>query len=370
MAHVLKTPRVALVHDWLVSRGGAERVLYDFHLLYPEAPIYVLVYDAEKAPEWTHSCDIRTTYIQKIPCAKNHHRLLLSLMPKAWESLDLTEYDLVISSCASCCKGVITRPDAVHVCFCHSPSRYVWDLYFDYYRDANVIKRFFMPHMIHKVRMWDYLAAQRVDYFISNSDFVGKRIAKFYRREAATIHPSTPVKAQQIKRAEGYYLVVSRFVKYKRVDIAIEACNKLKRKLIVVGSGGEEEKRLRETAGATIEFRGHVTDEEMESLYAGADAFLFPGIEDFGLTPIEAMASGVPVLAYGEGGALETVLPGKTGLFFEEQTASSLVQCIESFESHTLLFNRKEIAEYAEQFSSEHFREEISSFCNGLLDMT
>ena len=262
----------------------------------------------------------------------------------------------------SCCKGVITRPDAVHVCFCHSPIRYVWDLYYDYLNDAGAIKGFFMRRWIHGIRMWDFLAAQRVDYFISNSDYVGKRIKKYYRRDSRTIHPSTPIKSSCVQDAQGYYLVVSRFVGYKRVDLAIEACNKLGRKLKIIGSGGEEEKRLRSIAGPTIEFLGRVTDEEMEAAYAGADAFLFPGVEDFGLTPIEAMSSGVPVLAYGEGGALETVIGGETGLFFGEQSADSLADCILKFEADGVNLSRQEIADYAQKFAPEVFRENILNY--------
>lgn len=368
MSQDAKRFNVALVQDWLVSRGGAERVLYDFHKLFPDAPIYTLVYDEEKAPKWCRECDIRTTYIQKWPGGKSHHKLLLSFMPKAWEALDLTEYDIVLSSCSSCCKGVITRPDALHICYCHSPIRYVWDLYFDYLRDAGPVKRFFMKKMIHKVRMWDYLAAQRVDAFVSNSDYVGERIRKYYRRDSVTVHPATPVRASEVCEPAGYYLVVSRFVRYKRVDIAIEACNKLGRKLVIVGSGGEEERRLRELAGPTVEFKGAVSDNEIEDLYKGADAFLFPGIEDFGLTPIEAMSSGVPVLALAKGGALETVLDGATGLLFAEQTPEAMAECILRFESSGVSMCREEIANQTmSRFSEERFMREIEALCNRLV---
>lgn len=361
MENSLKGKKVVLVHDWLVSRGGGERVLFDFHQLFPEAPIYTLVYDEERAPEWTRRCDVRTTYLQRWPGAKSHHKLLLSFMPKAWESLDLTEYDLVLSSCASCCKGVITRPDAVHVCYCHSPIRYVWDLYYEYLRDAGAVKRFFMKKMIHKVRMWDFQAAQRVDRFVANSDYVGKRIAKFYRRGSTTIHPGIMLSEGPVSEERGdYYFVLSRFVSYKRVDLAIEACNMLKRRLIVAGSGGEEEKKLRAMAGPTVEFVGSVTDEQLSGYYRHARAFLFPGIEDFGLTPIEAMAGGAPVLAYGEGGALETVVDGETGMFFHEQTAAALAKCIEEFESRS--FSAAVCRARAEQFSSERFKSEIRQF--------
>lgn len=349
--------KVALVHDWLVSSGGGERVLKVFHNMFPDAPIYTLVYDETKAPAWTRDCDIRTTYIQKWPGAKSHHKLLLSFMPKAWEALDLSEYDLVLSSCSSCCKGVITGPETLHVCYCHSPIRYVWDLYYEYLGSSGVIKQAAMKKMIHNVRMWDYLAAQRVDAFVANSDFVGKRISKFYRRDSVTVHPSGLLYEGDVQdEPDDYYLVVSRFVKYKRNDLAIEACNELGKRLIVVGSGGEDEKRLHEIAGPTIEFKGSVSDEELVELYKGARALLFPGLEDFGLTPVEAMSAGCPVFAYGKGGALETVVNGETGLLFDSQDVQSLAQCIEKSERKPLLKTRKEIQAYAKSFSEDAFK--------------
>ena len=363
MPTTFKDLKVALVHDWLVGRGGGERVLYDIHTLFPDAPIYTLVYDQDKAPEWCKECDIRTTYIQKWPGAKSHHKLLLSFMPKAWEALDLTEYDLVISCCASCCKGVITRPDALHVCYSFSPTRYVWDLYYDYLENTNAIKRFFMKRMIHKVRLWDFQAAQRVDHFAADSNVVGSRIKKYYRRDFTTIYPGTRINEYPItEMPDDYYLVVARFVRYKRVDLAIEACNQLKKKLVVIGSGGEEEERLKKLAGDTVEFLGRVSDEEMERYYSRAKAFLFPGIEDYGITPVEAMSAGVPVLAFGKGGALETVQDGKTGLYFHDQTVSGLVHCIEEFERNGVAYSRQQIHDYSLNFSDEIFKGNFTNF--------
>lgn len=363
MPTTFKDLKVALVHDWLVGRGGGEQVLYDIHTLFPDAPIYTLVYDQDKAPEWCKECDIRTTYIQKWPGAKSHHKLLLSFMPKAWEALDLTEYDLVISCCASCCKGVITRPDALHVCYSFSPTRYVWDLYYDYLENTNAIKRFFMKRMIHKVRLWDFQAAQRVDHFAADSNFVGSRIKKYYRRDFTTIYPGTRINEYPItEMPDDYYLVVARFVRYKRVDLAIEACNQLKKKLVVIGSGGEEEERLKKLAGDTVEFLGRVSDEEMERYYSRAKAFLFPGIEDYGITPVEAMSAGVPVLAFGKGGALETVQDGKTGLYFHDQTVSGLVHCIEEFERNGVAYSRQQIHDYSLNFSDEIFKGNFTNF--------
>lgn len=356
--------KVALVYDWLVTgAGGGERVLHDLHLMYPDAPIYTLVYDGTKAPGWLSDCDVRTTYIQNWPGAKSHHRLLLSFMPKAWEALDLSEYDLVISACSSCCKGVITRPDAEHICYSFSPTRYVWDLYHEYMAGAGSVKRLFMPGMIHKVRMWDFQAAQRVDHFVADSDFVGSRIRKYYRRDSTTIYPGAHINEYPIvDEPDDYYLVVSRFVHYKRVDIAVEACNQLGKRLVVIGSGGEEEQRLRSMAGPTVEFLGRVSDEEMERWYSRAKGFLFPGIEDYGITPIEAMSAGVPVLAYGKGGALETVSDGKTGLFFHEQSPKGLAGCIERFEREGVAYTRQQIHDYSLGFSEEVFRQKMGDF--------
>ena len=354
--------KVALVHEWLISNAGSERVLLDLHEIWPDAPIYTLVYDETKAPDWTHDCDIRTTRLQRIPGAKTHHKLMLSMMPRAWEELDLTSYDLVVSSCSSCCKGVITRPDALHVCYCHSPIRYAWDLYHEYLAGTDRIRRAAMRRIIPRIREWDFLAAQRVDAFVANSAYVAQRINKFYRREAEVIHPAMPVSAAEPREPEDYYLVVSRFVSYKRVDLAIEACNLRGARLKVVGSGGEEEGRLRELAGPTVEFVGYVEDDAMVDLYAGAKALLFPGVEDFGLTPIESMASGTPVLAFAKGGVLETVRDGETGLFFPEQSAVSLATCMERLEDEGVAWSRDQIADYGKGFSRERFREDFSAF--------
>lgn len=362
--------RVALVHDWLVGAGGGERVLKHLHEMFPQAPIFTLVYDEDRAPSWVAKCDVRTTYIQKWPGAKINHKVLLGFMPKAWESLDLTSYDLVISTCASCCKGVITRPDAVHVCYSFSPTRYIWDMYHEYLASAGLLKRVIMPHVIHKVRLWDFQAAQRVDHFVADSNFVGSRIKKYYRRDYVTVYPGAHISDLPLREdREDYYLIVSRFVAYKRVDLAIEACNMLKRRLVVIGSGGEEEKRLRRIAGPTIEFIGNVTDEQMEEYYAGARAFLFPGLEDYGLTPVEAMSAGTPVLAYGGGGALETVLDGKTGLFFHNQTAADLTRCIERFEREGVEYSRAQIRQHSQNFSEEKFKEQMISFLQGILGL-
>lgn len=359
--------KVALVHDWLVNAGGAEKVLWQFHLLFPEAPIYTLVFDPACGGGLFRDCDVRTTWLQKIPMATKLYKNMLTLMPGAWERLDLTGYDLVLSSCSSCAKGVITRPDAVHICYCHTPTRYIWDFYYTYLQNAGRLKRMLMPPLIHKMRIWDQLAANRVDYFISNSNYISQRIRKYYRRDSVTIYPPVHInESPVVENSDDFYLVVSRFVYYKRIDIAIAACNMLGKNLVIIG-GGDQEKKLRQLAGPTVKFLGHLGDCEMMSYYLRAKAFLFPGEEDFGITPVEAQSAGCPVLAFGKGGALETVIGGKTGLFFPQQTVESMADCIRQFEKDGVSCTREEIRAHSLRFGEQRFREEIQRECARLI---
>lgn len=355
--------KIAIVHDWLTSYAGADRVVDQLEQTFPGAPIFTLVYDKKKFPEHFQKYDVRTTYIQKIPFAIKLYKYLLTLMPGAFEALDLTEYDLVISSCSSCSKGIITRPDAVHICYCHTPTRYIWDFYYTYLRNASWLKRKMMPHMIHKMRIWDKCAADRVDYFVANSNYIAQRIKKYYRRDSVTIYPPVHINDYPVvEKPDNYYLVVGRFVYYKRIDLAIQACNSLGRRLIIVG-GGDEDKKLRAMAGPTVEFKGAVSDEEIQRLYIHAKAFLFPGEEDFGITPVEAQSAGCPVLAYGRGGVAETVLAEKTGLFFEQQTPESLVDCMQKFEEDGVGFSRAQIREHSLRFEEARFTQDIKKYC-------
>ena len=354
--------KIAIVQEWMVSIGGSEKVVYDIHKIFPDAPIYTLVYDKKNGPSWAKDLDIRTTKVQKIPFATKIYKNLLTFMPKAWEALDLTEFDLIISSNHSFDKCIITRPDALHICYCHSPIRYVWDLYHEYMRGAGFLKRLVFKHSVSKLRIIDYVSAQRVDYFVANSYNIANRIRKFYKREADVIYPGCPINKFDVMDNEGdYYLIVSRFVYYKRIDLAIEACNRLGKKLVIVGKGGEE-KKLKKIAGNTIEFKGFCSDDELEQIYLNAKAFLFPGDEDFGITPVEAQSAGLPVLAYGKGGALETVLDGKTGMFFSEQSVESLVECIERFEKEGVEYSKKQIRKHSMIFSEERFSREFQAY--------
>lgn len=359
----LEDMKVAIVHDWLVTYAGADRVVDQLHQIFPNAPIYALVYDKAKMPKRFENYDIRTTYIQKFPFATRLYKSMLTLMPRAFEQLDLSEFDLVISSCSSCSKGVITRPDAVHICYCHTPIRYVWDFYYTYLKNTSWLKRKLMPRMIHRVRMWDRLAADRVDHFIANSHYIAKRIKKYYRRDAEVIYPGVHINPYDVlEQSDDYYLMVGRMTYYKRCDIAVQACTALNKRLIVVGKG-EEAKKLRTMAGDTVSFTGALSDEEIKKLYLGAKAFLFPGEEDFGITPVEAQSAGCPVLAFGKGGATETVMDGKTGLLFEEQTVESMQACIQRFEKEGVSFTREQIREHSKKFSEERFRSEMRAFC-------
>ncbi|MDD4851269.1 MAG: glycosyltransferase [Gemmiger sp.] len=357
-----KKPKVAIIHDWLVAYAGADRVLDRMVRIFPGAVVYTLVYDKANMPAWFAGYDIRTTYIQKLPFATKIYKALLPFMPAAFEALDLSEYDMVISSCSSCSKGVITRPDAVHICYCNTPIRYAWDFYYTYRDNASWLAQRIMPHQMHKLRQWDKCAADRVDYFIANSHFIAKRIKKYYRRDSDVIYPCVHINPQPLLPKEDFYLVVGRFTWYKRMDLAVAACTQLGRRLVVVGTGGEE-KRLRALAGPTIEFKGTLSDEEIQSYYLRAKAFLFPGEEDFGITPVEAQSAGTPVLAYGRGGACETVADGKTGLLFHAQTVEALVTCIEQFEAEGVSDTPAEIRNHSLRFSEERFDAELKAYC-------
>lgn len=355
--------KVAIVHDWLVSYAGADRVVDCMHHVFPDAPIYTLVYDKDKMPAWFRDYDIRTTWIQKLPFATRLYKKLLPLMPGAFEALDLSEYDLVLSSSSSCSKGVITRPDAVHICYCHTPIRYVWDFYYTYRANANPLVRAVMPGQMHKLRQWDKCAADRVDYFIANSRYIAQRIKKYYRRDSDVIYPCVHINQSPFVEKEDFYLVVGRFTWYKRIDLAVAACTKLGRRLVVIGAG-DEESRLRAIAGPTVEFKGGgLSDEEVRDYYLRAKAFLFPGEEDFGITPVEAQSAGTPVLAYGRGGACETVEDGRTGLLFHAQTVDSLAECIEKFEAEGVACTKEEIRAHSLRFSEERFEAQLRAYC-------
>ncbi|ABY93544.1 glycosyltransferase family 4 protein [Thermoanaerobacter sp. X514] len=352
--------KIAIIHDWLTNMGGAERVILAFHEIFPDAPIYTSVYNPDKLPEEFRKMDIRTSFIQKLPKAKTKYNIYLPLMPVAFEQFDLSEYDVVLSSSSSCAKGVITRADTLHICYCHTPMRYAWDFYHEYKQNAPKWQRKFIPFLMNYIRMWDRLSADRVDYFIANSSAVARRIKKHYRRDAVVINPPVDTNFYTPKdEDEDYFLIVSRLVEYKRIDIAIEAFNDLGLPLIIIGDGPERSK-LQKMAKSNIRFLGRLPDEEVKEYYAKCRAFIFPGEEDFGITPLEAQASGRPVIAFGKGGVLDSVIDGLTGIFFKDQNKESLKEAIKRFEK--IDFSKETIRKHAEKFDVKIFKKKIYDF--------
>lgn len=353
--------RVAIVTDWMSNVGGGGRVLTHLHDMYPDAPIYTSISDPARLPAAMRKWDIRTSFLQRVPFARRRYQAFLPLMPLAFEQFDLREFDLVISTSSACAKGVITGPDTVHVCYCYTPCRYIWDLYHDYTRDLPF--RWAVAPVAHWLRIWDRLASDRVDHFVAISHEVSRRVRRHYRRDAEVVYP--PVDLERFTPsgapAEDFYLVVSRLVGYKRIDLAVEAANRLGRRLLVVGEGPAR-RRLAALAGPTVQFLGHLPDEEVASLLARCRAFLFPGWEDFGIAPVEAQAAGRPVIAYGRGGALETVVDGTTGLFFEEQNAESLIDAMLELEARE--FDSGACRRNAERFGGAEFRYRVLEAIN------
>ena len=349
--------KVAITADWLNSFGGAERVLLELHDMFPEAPIFTTVHYPRALPPSMQNWDVRTSFLQKIPLARRRHQTFLPLMPLAFEQFDLGDYDVVLTTSSSCAKGVITRPGTLNLCYCYTPSRYLWDLYHEYTRSHKA--RALIAPIIHWLRMWDRLSADRVDYFVAISHEVAGRIKRHYGRESEVIYPQVDVDRSVPNRRppEDFYLVVSRLVAYKRIDLAVKAATRLGRRLIVVGTGPEF-KKLKAIAGPTVEFLHSRSDAEIADLYARCRAFLFPGFEDFGITPVEAQAAGRPVVAYGKGGATETVIDGVTGVLFSEQNVASLTAALLQLDKLSL--DSVTIRRNAERFDRSEFRRRLA----------
>ncbi|MCJ8518614.1 glycosyltransferase involved in cell wall biosynthesis [Pseudorhizobium tarimense] len=350
--------RVAIVHYWLVSMRGGERVVEALCDMYPDADIFTLVCDHEKISDKIRRHRIFTSFLQRIPGARRRYQSLLPLMPFALEGFDLSGYDLVLSSESGPAKGVIPPPQAVHVCYCHSPMRYIWDHYHLYRRNAGFLARLMMPLIAPLLRAWDAGSSLRVDRFVANSHHVASRIGKYYRRSCVVVHP--PVAIEEFAPSAGFddfYLCAGQIVPYKRVDLAVRTFTKLNRNLVVVGDGDNQDLgALKRIAGPTIRFTGPASFPELKDYLARCRALIFPGEEDFGIVPVEAMASGRPVIAFGKGGALDTIVPGHTGLLFKEQTVDSLADAIDLFETMEHSFHPELIQLHAAQFSIENFK--------------
>ena len=354
--------RVALVHYWLVNMRGGEKVLESLCRLYPHADIYTHVLEPNRLSPLLRSKTIHTTFINRLPGSSTHYQKYLPLMPLALEQLDLRAYDLVISSESGPAKGVITRADTAHLCYCHSPMRYLWDFYQDYLEDAGQATRLVMRPLFSRLRQWDVASAGRADRILANSHTVARRIARWWRREAAVVHPPVDTSPYLLNRApapDAPYLCLGQLVPYKRTDLAVQACSETGRPLIVAGEG-KDRARLERMAGPSVRFVGRVDDAEAARLYASCRALIFPGEEDFGMVPVEAMAAGCPVIAYGRGGALETVRDNETGLFFANQSVPSLLEALKRFETRES-FDPAILRSQAERFNETVFHEKIQA---------
>lgn len=357
----LAEARTALLHDYLVDNGGAERVVEVFQEMFPAAPLYTSLYTPATTLDSFAGTNIHTSFLQKLKLTKRNYKWVLPVYPAAFASFDLKQFDLLLSSTTSFAKGVRKKRSACHFCFIHTPTRFIW-LYDNYIVQENLRgpKKLALDAALPLLRRWDYRAAQRVNYFIANSENTRQRVEKFYKREA-TVIPS-PIDAARFEPSNGYddyLLVVSRLVPYKRIDLAVAAAARLDRPLKIVGSGVDLE-RLKTLAGPKTEFLGRVDDTGLKELYRRCQALIFPGEEDFGLTPLEAMASGRPVIAYRAGGALETIKEGQTGLFFDEQTVDSLAATLARFDPAQ--FSTAELREWAEGFDKELFKQKLRRF--------
>ncbi len=353
--------KVAIIHYWFVNMRGGEKVVEALLDLYPQADIYTHVYDPASVSEKIQQRVVATTFIQNLPWAKKYYQSYLPLMPIALEQLDLRDYDLILSSESGPAKGVMTSPDALHICYCHSPMRYLWDMYHDYREKTSWLKRLLMPLLSHYLRLWDLATASRVDYFVANSTFVQKRIKKFYRRKSEVIYP--PVNVEEFYLAEkvgSFYLMVGQLVSYKNTRLAVEAFNENGKSLVIIGSG-EELEMLKGIAADNVSLLGYQDFETIKYHYAHCKALIFPGVEDFGMVPVEAMASGRPVIALGKGGALDTVIDGVTGVLFKKPSVLCLNSAIEQFEQQYTKFNPQKIQNHAIQFDHSVFINRINT---------
>ncbi|MFH0969049.1 MAG: glycosyltransferase [Patescibacteria group bacterium] len=382
-----KDLKIALVHDFLVQYGGAERVLEVISEMFPEAPIYTLLYDKEKQGNKFRNKEIRTSYLQKFPkFLRKHYQWLLPFFMVAPETFDLRDFDMVISSTGAWSKGIIARLNTIHISYLHSPMRFVWDHNEEYLKEEK--KRcFFARIILNYVRMWDKLAAERPDYLIANSKYTQSRISKYYRRSSTVIYPPAYDENKDFKfqipnpksetnlnnqttnyklQATNYFLIVSRLSPYKKVDLAIEAFNKLGLPLVVIGEG-KQKKYLEKIAKDNIKILGWVDENKLRDYYSKARAFIFPSCDDFGMTIVEAMSYGVPVIAYEKGGALEIIEEGKTGEFFEAQTAEVLADGVRRLMENENNYKKEDIINKAREFSVDRFKRELREFINKVI---
>jgi len=359
--------KVAIIHYWLVGMRGGEKVVEALCELFPQADIFTHVYVPDKVSEKVRRHRVIPTFINALPRAARMYKSYLPLMPLALEQLDLRDYDLIISSESGPAKGIVARPDALHVCYCHTPMRYLWNMYHEYRNEAGFFTRIMMPPLAHYLRMWDVSSAARVDSFVANSATVARRISRYYGAASTIIHPPVDTDAFSIappSELGDYYLMAGELVSYKRPELAVRAFNEMQLKLIVIG-GGERLSEIRRIAGPTVTVMGAQPFEVLKHHYARCRALIFPGEEDFGMVPVEAMASGRPVVAFGKGGATETVADGLSGVFFTEQTAEAICSAVKSLAN--LDVDPERIAAHAQQFCRDRFLEKMREHIDAAL---
>lgn len=364
--------KVALVHDWFTEMGGAEKVFRAIYDLYPEADIYTLICNNNILDKLNIDKNrITTSFIQRLPFAKKKYRNYLPFFTTAIESFDLSKYDLIISSSYAVAKGVLVHTDQIHICYCHSPVRYAWDLYHQYLKEAGLIKGLksvIVKHVLHKLRIWDVISSNRVNYFVSNSNYIAHRIQKVYRREATTIYPNVDVCSFLLEETkDDYYITCSRLVPYKKVDLIVKAFALMPdKKLVVIGDGPDMDK-IKAITSKNVNLMGYQPFEVLLKKMQKAKAFIFAAEEDFGIASVEAQACGTPVIAFGKGGSLETIVNGKTGVLFYEQTELSIIDAVNKFESKLYTFDSKVIRSNAERFSTEYFMKNFRAFVDTIL---
>lgn len=365
----MQITKIAIVHEWFVDHSGSEKVLEQILNVFPHADLFSVV---EFLPEGLKSFiqhkPVKTTFIQKLPFAKTKYRNYLPLMPLAIEQLDVSDYDVVISNSHAVTKGVITNSNQLHICYCHSPMRYAWDLYHQYLRESGLnkgIKGFFAKLFLHYLRQWDLSTVPRIDHFIANSNYIAARISKVYKRDAQVIYPPVHVEAFELyTKKEDFFLTASRFVPYKKIDVIVEAFSHMPEEKLVVIGDGPDNKKIREKASncENISFLGFQDQKTLISHMQRAKAFVFAADEDFGIIPVEAQACGTPVIAFGKGGSLETVREGITGLFFYQQNADSIIEALKKFKKEYQKYDPLVIRKHAESFSALRFQQEVKQF--------